>query len=278
MTQPEEGKDEQLLSDANGRIGLRVRSWGEPGNPTLILLHGAGANSHWWDHVAPRLAPRFRIAALDFRGHGDSDYPEALQPGAFSDDLETLIQHLEAPELVIIGHSLGAHVALWHAANHPNMRALVVIDPSRGASPSRKRATRLALTMRRTYKSAEQAVQRFRFLPAAPYVEEELRRSIAWHSVREEEDQRFGFKFDPRWFGVPGRDAPDLTQIQCPTLIVRGEESNLLTAEGAGEMAAQIPDSEIAEVKTAGHHVHLDRPAAVMDRIEDFLDRRLGSS
>ena len=269
------GKDERLLSDANGRIGLRVRTWGEAGQPTLILLHGAGANAHWWDHLAKSFAEDFHVAALDFRGHGESDYPEVLQPGAFSDDLETLIAHLHASEFVIVGHSLGAHVALWHAANRPGMRALVVIDPSRGASASRNRATRLALTMRRTYKSREQAIQRFRFLPAAPYVEEELRMAIAGHSVREEEDQRFGFKFDPRWFAVPGRDAPDLSQVSCPTLIVRGEESNLLTVEGARELGGAIPDSEIVEIQRAGHHVQLDRPKEVLASIQDFLERRL---
>ncbi len=254
---------------------LRTRRWGERDRPTLILLHGAGANVHWWDHLAPRLAVRFRVVALDFRGHGDSTYPEERSVGAFSADLDALLDHLGRPAAILVGHSLGAHVALAHAAGHRDTLALVAIDPARGASPSRKRATRLALTMRRTYRSREQAVARFRFLPGAASAGEALRRSIAERSIREEADGRFGFKFDPMWFGVPNGEPPALADIACPTLLLRGTESNLLTEDGAHRLAREIPGCELEEIEDAGHHVHLDQPERVVASIDAFLTRRL---
>ena len=51
-----------------------------------MLLHGGGANAHWWDHIAPTFADQFHVVALDFRGHGDSERPEELIPGAFNED------------------------------------------------------------------------------------------------------------------------------------------------------------------------------------------------
>jgi pimeloyl-ACP methyl ester carboxylesterase len=252
-------------------VQLAAVHFGDPSRPPLVLLHGAGANAHWWDHLAPRLARHFHVVALDFRGHGASDFPEALLPGAFRDDLEALLEHLGDPDAALVGHSLGAHVALGHAAAAPGTRALVLVDPSRGASASRKRATRLALSLRPTYATRAEAVRRFQFLPAPSRVHEALRAAIAEHSVREEPGGRFGFRFDPRWFGVPDRERADPRRVLAPTLIVRGAESSLLTAAGAAELAGEIPNSRLVEIPGAGHHVQLDRPDACLAAIEPFL-------
>ncbi len=258
-------------------VSLNARCWGDADAPLMVLLHGAAANTHWWDHLAPRWADRFHVVAFDFRGHGDSEFPEELVPGAFADDLEAVLAHLGRDEVVLLGHSLGAHVALGHAASQPGVRALVLIDPSRGVSASRRRATRLALTLRRSYATREQAALRYRFLPAAAQVDEALRDRIAHASIRKEEDGRFGFAFDPRWFGVPGRAAPDLAQVAAPTLLVRGADSNLLSPEGASDLVEQIPNASLVEIPDAGHHVHLDQPERVVAAIERFLAEVLGA-
>jgi pimeloyl-ACP methyl ester carboxylesterase len=237
----------------------------------LVLLHGAGANAHWWDHLASGLAEQYHVVALDFRGHGDSDFPEQLRAGAFSDDLDALLEHLAAPEAILVGHSLGAHVAAEHAARSGETPALILLDLTRGASRSRQRATRLALTLGQSYRSREEAVRRFRFLPAAAHADERMRRRIAEHSVRREADGRFGFKFDPRWFGVPPRGRPDLADIRCPTLLLRGGKSALLTSEGAREIVSAIPDARLVEIPGAGHHAHIDRPALVLGAMLEFL-------
>lgn len=252
-------------------VHLAVFHFGDASAPPLVLLHGAGANARWWDHLAPRLARSFHVVALDFRGHGRSDFPEELLPGAFRDDLEALLEHLGAPDAALVGHSLGAHVALGHAASCPGTRALVLVDPTRGASASRKRATRLALSLRPSYASREEALERFQFLPGPAHVDEALRRSIAEHSVAPQPDGRFGFRFDPRWFGVPDRDRPDPRAVRAPVLLLRGAESPLLTAAGAAELAREIPGARLVEIPGAGHHAQLEQPAACLEAIEPFL-------
>ena len=237
----------------------------------MILLHGGGANAHWWDHLAPVIARHHHVVALDFRGHGDSDHPTELEVGAFNLDLEALCEHLGNPEPVLIGHSMGAHVALDHAARHPDVRGLVLIDPSRGGASRSRRAARLALSLRRSYESRSEAIDRLRFVPSARHVEEALRRHIAEHSVREEPDGRHGFKFDARWFGVPARPQPDTTQVRCPTLVVRGEESQLLSVEGAAALRDELEHGELVEIREAGHHVLLDRPTELLDALLPWL-------
>jgi pimeloyl-ACP methyl ester carboxylesterase len=252
-------------------VELAAVRWGDPTRPAVVLLHGAAANAHWWDHLAPALAERFHAVALDFRGHGDSDFPEELVAGAFRDDLEALLEHLGAPRAALVGHSLGAHIALGHAAGGGSPRALVLLDPSRGASATRRRATRLALSLRPTYASRAEAVRRFQFLPGPAHVDESLRAAIAEQSVQEEADGRFGFRFDPRWFGVPDRERPLLGAVRAPTLILRGSESPLLTSSGAHELARGLPDARVVEVQGAGHHLQLERPAACLAALLPFL-------
>ena len=253
-------------------VQLHALRWGDRALPPLVLLHGAGANAHWWSHLAPAFAERFHVVALDFRGHGDSDHPEERASGAFELDLEALLDELGATAPVLVGHSLGAHVALAFAARSHAPRAIVLVDPSRGASPSRRRATRLALSLNPSYATRAHAVRRFQFLPGAAAAEESLRRAIAEQSVHELPDGRWGFKFDALWFGLPPTERPDPTRVQCPVLIVRGAASPLLTAEGAEQLRASLPDAREVVIPEAGHHVIVDQPARFLTEVTRFLD------
>jgi len=252
-------------------VELHALRWGDRGAPPLILLHGAGANVHWWRHLAPSLAARFHVIALDFRGHGDSDQPEERPPGAVERDVQALLEEIGAESPVLIGHSLGAHVALAFAAKNEHVRAVVLVDPSRGVSASRRRATRLALSLNPSYATRDHAVRRFRFLPGADQASEALRRAIAEESVYQQPDGRWGYKFDERWFALPPTERPDGSRVACPVLIVRGADSPLLTAEGAAALAADLPRGRLIEIADAGHHVIVDQPERWLAAVESFL-------
>jgi pimeloyl-ACP methyl ester carboxylesterase len=265
-------REERFTVPGSGGLRLHALHRGDPSSPLLVLLHAAGGNAHWWDHVAPALASRFHTVALDFRGHGDSDYPDETYVGAFHDDLDALLEHLRQPRPILLGHSLGAHVALERAARAGGVAALVLLDLAWGTPTAVRHSARRALSLRFTYPSRELAITRFRFLPSAERVDPELRAAIAEHSVRRDPDGRFGFKFDPRWFALPQRKLPPLGDVRCPTLLVRGAESTLLSAENARGLADEIPGARLVEIPQAGHHVHIDRPAAVLPLVQGFLD------
>ena len=262
---------ERFTTDGLNGVHLRALHWGDPTAPKLVLLHGGGANATWWSHLAPALAARFHVLALDFRGHGESDYPDERVVGAFNDDLEALLEHLGTREVSLVGHSMGGHVALDHVSRHESIRSLVLLDIVLGAGRRSRRAARLALLLRRTYATEQEAIRRFRFVPEARYASEDLRASLAAASLRPEPNGRFGYAFDPRWFGVPSRPRPDLSTIRCRTVLVRGCESELLTHDGAVGFADELVDARLIEIPRAGHHVQIDQPARVQDALTSFL-------
>jgi pimeloyl-ACP methyl ester carboxylesterase len=268
---PPTARSHRFTTPSLAGVHLHVLEHARGAERLLVLLHGGGANVHWWDHLAPALCEGFRVVALDFRGHGDSDYPDAIEPGAFARDLRALLEHLDARDVVLMGHSMGGHIALDHTALTSGVRALVAVEIVRGVPSRDRRTMRLALAARRTYRTREDALARYRFLPPAPNASESLRASIAAHSVREEPDGRFGFKFDPRWFTLPPTPPPPLGGVRCPTLIVRGAQSPLLSAEGAAAFAAEIPSASIATIEAAGHNVHVEQPEAFLAAVLPFL-------
>jgi pimeloyl-ACP methyl ester carboxylesterase len=102
--------------------GLRFhyRDWGGSGQP-LVLLHGLASNSLIWKLVAPLLARRFRVLALDQRGHGPSDKPDdGYDFQSITGDLQAFIEALSLERPALVGHSWGANVALQFAAERPD--------------------------------------------------------------------------------------------------------------------------------------------------------------
>jgi len=252
-------------------VELHAQVRGEADRPCVVLLHGGGANLHWWDEIAPSLAERFQVVTLDFRGHGDSDHPEERVVGAFHRDLEALLEELGREDVALVGHSMGGHVALDHASRHPPTWGLVAVEVSFGSALRERRRTRLALQFRREYASFDEAVARYRLLPHTPGVSEESRRALAAHSIRELPGGTFAYKFDPRWFGLPAAPHGDLGEVACPTLVIRGADSSLLTREGAESVVAKLPQARLLEVPATGHNVHLEAPDEVARAIAEHL-------
>ncbi len=87
----------------------------------------------------------------------------------------------------------------------------------------------------------------------------------------QEEDGRFGYKFDPGWFGLPSRPKPELDHVVCPTVQIRGGESTLLTEEAATKFVSQLRLGRFVEIAEAGHHVLIDQPERLIVQIETFI-------
>jgi pimeloyl-ACP methyl ester carboxylesterase len=109
-------------------LRLAYRDWGGTGQP-LVLLHGLSSNSRIWDWTAPLLTSRFRVVAVDQRGHGLSDKPSSYTAAEWTGDLEGMLDHLGFDHVTLAGHSWGAGVALQFAADNPERTsAMALVD------------------------------------------------------------------------------------------------------------------------------------------------------
>jgi pimeloyl-ACP methyl ester carboxylesterase len=116
---------------AVGSVSLAVAEWPGPAKgPTVVCIHGLTANHTCWASVADVLSPAHRLIAYDLRGRGESDKPDkGYSLAIHDDDLEGLLDHFGLKKAVLIGHSLGAHIAVRFAATRPQRVAkLVLVD------------------------------------------------------------------------------------------------------------------------------------------------------
>ncbi|HEV3346097.1 MAG TPA: alpha/beta hydrolase [Methylomirabilota bacterium] len=116
---------------AVGSVSLAVAEWPGPAKgPAIVCIHGLTANHTCWASVADVLSPVHRLIAYDLRGRGESDKPDkGYSLALHGDDLEGLLVHFGLKKAVLIGHSLGAHIAVRFAATRPQRVAkLVLVD------------------------------------------------------------------------------------------------------------------------------------------------------
>lgn len=265
-------------------LNLHHLEWGAPDSPPVLALHGLRSYAHTWDALAAGLAGDHRIIAPDFRGRGDSDWdPERdYFTNAYVSDLEALVDHLGLQRFAIVGHSMGGSVGYAYAARHPDqVSKLVVEDIGPGSSTSTPGAVRVIREVASTPDDFDslQAVRAY-WRSVRPAISEQALASRIAHTVRETGDGRWTWKLDmagiaaARLSGDPAGPV-DLwncvESLRCPTLVIRGEQSDFLPEQTCIEMAARQPLLRWAPVKGAGHYVHDDNPHDFLDMVTDFL-------
>jgi pimeloyl-ACP methyl ester carboxylesterase len=268
--------------DANG-LRFHYLDWGAPEGPVALMFHGFAQTCHMWDFAALSLSDRYRVVALDQRGHGDTDWA----PGgdytleAHQRDVAAVVAALSLKDFVLVGLSMGARNAAVYAAEHPEqVRALVAVD----WAPETRRAG--AENVRRFVEepdemdSFEDFVDRVRTYSHRRPVEQ-IRAGLV-HNVKRLPNGKWTWKYDRALRSpVPGRPAePGLTQrlwdhveaVRCPVLIVRGAESDVVSPEAAAQMRERMRDARLVEVADAGHRVSGDNPAGFQAVLDAFLE------
>jgi len=264
--------------DADG-VRLHYVDWGSPQQPPVVFLHGGSAHARWWDFVVPHLADRYRCLALDLRGHGDSGWA-ACDYGldAHAGDVGALIAALGLRDVAVVGHSFGGFVAMRFAPRAvPSLSALVIVDSRPCISARSARfLDALGKLPQARYANVDDALRRFRLLPAATTARPDVVAHVVRHSIKPAPEGAWTLKFDRRAMGsTPAQDlSPALAAVRCPILAVRGQHSAIVTPAGLAEFPAANPGAVTAEIADAHHHLMLDRPEALAGVIGQFLDHR----
>ncbi|RSS52198.1 alpha/beta fold hydrolase [Streptomyces sp. WAC06614] len=247
--------------ELDGGRQLSYTDHGGPGAP-LLALHGHFHNGRTWDRLAAGLGPGWRLITLDQRGHGASDRAAQYDREGYLADAAALLERLGVGPAVVLGHSLGGVNAYQLAARRPDLvRGLVVEDIGAVVDTDLS----FALDWPRRGASREEFLTGLG--DAARFLGD---------SLREYEDG-WGTAFVPEDMVVSqqllnGDHWADWLAVRVPTLLVRGERSDCLSAGHAREMAARRPGVRLVELP-AGHVVHADDPEGFGAAVGEFLGR-----
>jgi pimeloyl-ACP methyl ester carboxylesterase len=264
--------------------GLRFHyvEWGDPASPPIVLLHGLSSMGRIWDPLARALQDRYRLIALDQRGHGDTSWP--AEPDYTTDDyvgdLEALVDLWGLERFVLIGLSMGGSNAMAYAARNPQrITHLVPVDIRprivREKNPSRELDKHVAEHGHPALEDHEAALKLVR-LTNQTTPDESLRHRLRY-LLKQLPDGRWTNKHDPRvsYHWHPANLWDELAKITAPVLLVRGGKSYVLSEEAAERMRAGFPNAEVVAIEEAGHTVPEDTPEEFIAAVEAFLARHL---
>ncbi|MGI8942855.1 MAG: alpha/beta fold hydrolase [Qipengyuania sp.] len=275
------------------RLRLNYLDWGNPGAPTLVLVHGGRDHARSWDWVAQELREDWHVVAFDHRGHGDSDWVSDgnYQVGDMVYDLAQLVHQLGKEPGTIVAHSMGGNVALRYAGTFPEMVRRIVAIEGLGPSPKRQEEVRAepyprrlaewigkkraaAARAPRKYDSIEAALARM--IEENSYLTEVQARHLTIHGVNRNEDGTFSWKFDPHLNVWPTEDIADeflhqsWAAITAPTLLLYGADSWASNPQGDGRLE-HFRDAQVIEFDNAGHWLHHDQFDRFMATLREFL-------
>ncbi|MFJ3863776.1 alpha/beta fold hydrolase [Streptomyces nigra] len=255
------------------RDGVRLvcRDWGGSGRPVL-LLHGLAGHAGEWDVPAQRLSPRYRVVAVDQRGHGASErHPRDVSRAAYVADVVAVADHLALRRPVLVGQSLGGHTAMLVAAAHPGLvRGLVLVEAGPGdPNPDTPADIGKWLGSWPTpFPSREAAAA---FLGGGPV-------GAGWAAGPEEHDDGFWPRFDRNVMvrslaeNAQRSFRSEWEQVACPTLVVLGQSSFVPAREVDDMLRGQRPTTTAMSIPGTGHDLHLEQPGVLLTALVGFLD------
>jgi pimeloyl-ACP methyl ester carboxylesterase len=248
------------------RSGLNVRAyrWGDPQGRPLVLLHGAGANAHWWDHIAPLLlAPGLQVVAVDLAGHGNSDYRAEYTLTGWAEDVMAVCAASSRQKPLLIGHSAGGRVA-WKAAEHygRSLCGIVTVDSPLPPPAAQLMRRRTRPDQYRVYADQDEIVRRFRLTPDQPGALPFVLRHVAQRSVLQVE-HGWTWAHDVNVYHRRRPEEIVAAPLDCPVFALLAEHGS--TDKAAALLIRRlVPRMIVCTIPQAGHHVMLDQPLALI--------------
>ncbi|MSP96814.1 MAG: alpha/beta hydrolase [Betaproteobacteria bacterium] len=269
----------------SGDVEIFYRKFGASGKTPLVIVHGLSFMSWDWIDVAAALATDREVAAMDMRGFGEStwspgkDYSVPTMGG----DLAALIRHLGWSQAILVGHSMGARGVAWCAANHPApVRAAVLLDYSPENAPAgSKRTTERVGRQPDVFEDVDAAMRYHGEDPASESGKKRRARFEAFlrpveGGMQLKRDVYFRDQFkrvldtgEKPKLGIDMWQV--LAEIACPTLVIRGAQSDMFAAETVGRVKAANARLHVVEIR-GGHNVAGDNPQGFVASVREFLN------
>jgi pimeloyl-ACP methyl ester carboxylesterase len=264
------------------QLRFHYLEWGHKDAPAIVMLHGGHQSAHSWDLVSLHLARRYRVLALDQRGHGDSEWARDVTYSnhEMSLDAEAFITAMGLQRPVLIGHSMGGRNAtLLMRRNQALLRAAVIVDVGPELSEKGRAAIAGFVQVNQEFDDLEHFVRNVRQYD--PYRSREHIERTVKYNMLQRADGKFISKCDsnPRRLSIVRGTGPlenitldDAARFDLPVLLVRGANSNILASDAAERFAAALPQGLLATVADCGHNVHGQNTKGFINALGEFLE------
>jgi pimeloyl-ACP methyl ester carboxylesterase len=249
--------------------------WQEAGRgPVLLLLHGGLAHSGWFQWMMPRLARAYRVIAPDLRGHGRSGHADDYTWGAYSADLEALLDFLAPGEpYYLAGQCSGGYLGLvlWERGIRPPaaVAGIEILPPL----SSEEEAAQFTTARRPPHRfpTLETAARSYSRALKLPRERGEL---LVREVFTQNDDGSWSAPADPRTLEIePFRSYELAARVECPTLLIRGTESRSLSRMSLLLMSQELRSGDFVEIPGAGHQLLVEDPDATCEVLERFFQK-----
>jgi 3-oxoadipate enol-lactonase len=249
------------------RLALSVAGEG----PLLLFLHGIRGTRHSWTRQVEFFSKRFKAAAWDARGYGDSeDYEGPLQfEDHFIGDLLRVMEHFGAGKMHLVGLSMGGRIARNFALRHPErLRSLVLAGTSPGFNALSGEELKRFVADRRV--ATPDGARRLLGSRAAAGAYD-----VLWKSMQAVHPASFEKTLEA---SVAQDRAAPIERIRVPTLVIVGDEDKVYPPHLSQDMARRIPGAGLVTLKGVGHLSNLEQPEEFNQAVMEFLLRQEKSS
>lgn len=261
-------------------VRLAIRDWGAgSGLPCCLLIHGLADGAFVWDDFAQRISGSYRAVAVDLRGHGDSDPdPQGKYSlDVLARDVVDIAARLELGGCLIVGHSLGAEIALRISASPVlKPRAVVLVDAGPGSDPQAEILLREQLIAGFHAYPSRQSYSSW-LAQTRPLLSSMVCDRLAQGALGERADGTFWPRYDPDIADLLSCDMEEkwwwsrLGSLSQPVLVVRGSGSAVLRPSTAAKMAKSLPRGAAVTVPLCGHSVMSDNPDGFFAAVWNFV-------
>ena len=271
-------------------LSLYYRNYGSGGD-VVVCLPGLTRNSKDFHEIATHLASRYRVLCPDMRGRGQSDWDSDWQnyhPATYINDTWNLLDHLGIKKFIILGTSLGGLMAMIMASQQAErVRALILNDVGPEADPAGYARILASVDGEVELREWPDAIQHCKqsYQMALPDMPDEFWQAYVHKIFRKDANGRPEFESDPniaeairkgdlsRIAGIQVDPWAAFEAVTMPCLVLRGELSDILSAEIVGRMTTVKPDLVAVVIPNRGHAPLLYEPESV-SAIDGFLAER----
>ena len=255
-----------------GSVEIHVETVGQ-GVP-VVLLHGLGLSGAVWNRVRDGFGPGYQLILVDLRGAGQTRelQREELSLERWADDLEALLRVLDVHRPVLVGHSLGASIALKYALERPDVRALVLIGADANLS---NLAPRMLASAERIESIGIAAWVENYWSKNPPFSDESLEQDPGIL----EEYRDLLLQNDPvdyvrqcRAIATAENLADRLRDVTQPVLVLIGGSDDRTLPEHGRQLAGDLSDARVVELPLIGHTLPLEAPEATATAVRTFLE------